>query len=77
MSALDARIRHLAREELAAAATPAPAVEDAGRLAALEKEVAALRAIVDRLTATPTAPTATADEESRPVVRRTRKAGSE
>jgi hypothetical protein len=74
MSALDARIRHLAREELAAAAAPAPAGEDAGRLAALEKEVAALRAIVDRLTATPTA---AADEESRPVVRRTRKAGSE
>lgn len=58
MSALDARIRHLAREELAAAGG-APAPDGPDRVAELEKQLAELAARVDELekTAAP-APTA-------------------
>jgi len=56
-SPLDARIRHIAREELAAAGTPAAGAPD--RVAELEKQLAELTARVDELekAATP-APTA-------------------
>ena len=59
MSALDARIRKLAREEAEAltGAPPATGLETTGpdRLAALEKEVADLRARLEQMEKTATA----------------------
>lgn len=51
MSALDARIRKLAREEAERVAAPAAVSETSGpdRLDALEKEVADLRARLEKL----------------------------
>lgn len=79
MSALDGRIRHLAREEAAALLNGTPAAADAegvDRLTALEQEVVDLRGAVkrafarlDALDQTPGA----APQESKPVQRRTRK----
>ena len=59
MSALDARIRHLAREEVAAAGGT-PAADRPDRVAELEKQLADLTARVDELekTATTSAPAA-------------------
>jgi hypothetical protein len=79
MSALDGRIRHLAREEATAllgVGTPAPDAEHSDRVTALEREVADLRGAVkrafDRLDAIDHAPGA-AEQESKPAARRTRK----
>jgi hypothetical protein len=49
-SPLDARMRLIAREEAAALAGPAPAVQESGadRLAHLEREVADLRSALER-----------------------------
>ncbi|KAF2774699.1 hypothetical protein [Streptomyces sp. OM5714] len=79
MSALDARIRRLAREEAEAltGAAPAAVLDASGpdRLTALEKEVADLRgalkdafARLDTLSANASAP------DEKPTTRRTRKA---
>lgn len=79
MSALDGRIRHLAREEATAllgVATPAPVAEDGDRVGALEKEVADLRGAVkrafDRLDALDRT-AGTEEQVSKPTARRTRK----
>jgi hypothetical protein len=79
-SPLDGRIRTLAREEAAALlqGTPVGAdPADSDRAATLEKEVADLRAIIQRLDARLDAMEKTirqTDYEARPATRRTRKA---
>ena len=76
MSALEARIRLLAREELAAGAPVAG--DSSERVAALEQAVASLSDSVLRLEARVDAMTKTAaEQEPRPTVRRSRKADSE
>jgi hypothetical protein len=54
VSALDARIRHLAREELAAAGAPS-ATAGPDRVAELEQQLADLTARVEELEQAPTA----------------------
>lgn len=81
MSALDARIRKLAREEAERLSADAPAavLESPGpdRVAALEKEMAELRGDLKRAYARLDALTP-AETDERPAARRTRKtAGSE
>lgn len=76
-SPLDGRIRKMAREEAIALAEAAQATAnsvDPDRIAALEKEVAELRAIVQRLDARLDAiekATGQTDQEARPAARRT------
>jgi len=78
VSALEARIRLLAREELAAAGTTPAASDSSDRVAALEQAVATLSDSVLRLEARVDAMTKTAaEQEPRPVARRSRKADSE
>ncbi len=77
-SPLDARMRRIAREELHAGGAPAVA-DSTDRVAALEKEVAELRAdlkqvagLLNRLT-----PAAAPDvQDEKPTTRRTRKTAS-
>lgn len=78
-SPLDARIRRLAREEIQTGGSPT--ADGADRVAALEKEVADLRTVVQRLDARLDAYEKTAgltDQEEKTTTRRTRKtAGTE
>lgn len=75
-SALEGRIRALAREEAITLIGGAPAAaESAGsdEMTALKAEVAELRTVVDGVIARLSEPDRT-DQETRPAVRRTRKA---
>lgn len=54
MSALDARIRRLAREEFETGGSTTPASDGSDRVAELEKEVADLRARLEKLEAAAT-----------------------
>jgi ubiquinone biosynthesis protein UbiJ len=81
-SPLDGRIRKLAREEALAVTAPGsdPTLVNTTHTAALEKEVAELRAVVQRLDTRLEALEKTAgqtEQEERPATRRTRKASSE
>lgn len=66
MSALDARIRRLAREEIEAGGSTTSAADGSDRVAELEKEVADLRARLENLetAATPAKRTARKASES-------------
>jgi hypothetical protein len=76
-SPLEGRIRALAREEATAllgVATPDTGNPAPDRVATLEKEVAELRATVERLSAGQQATTRQSSQDERPATRRSRKA---
>jgi uncharacterized protein YceH (UPF0502 family) len=58
VSALDARIRRLAREEIEAGGSTAATADSPDRVAELEKEVAELRTRLEKLEATSSTPAA-------------------